>query len=276
MQYTTRSAEHKCTCCISVYVHCTLTNYFTLVIIISSALFIMPKVQHVCSKYFIFISEWLLRSLGAWNFVIFRGSVPDPTLGAYRPWKHVWVLVNLEFGLCKCWKVLENGVLMSVLLLLHSAFNGFYGLQSCQIPNGETLVNYFSSFVQAICLSCCLTNGIIALKEWNKRFVVNSAGVWHFSSVQVRLFAHLHSLSLRWHLGRKTGEVLRVVDRGTTSVNNLLNYIVFSIMPTIVDIVIAILYFLTQFNAWFALIVFATMAIYLGKLSFFLFFCYLC
>jgi len=82
--------------------------------------------------------------------------------------------------------------------------------------------------------------------------------------VQVRLFSHLHGLSLRWHLGRKTGEVLRMVDRGTTSVNSLLNYIVFFIVPTIFDIIIAIIYFLTQFSAWFALIVFVTMTVYLG------------
>ncbi|KAG7248830.1 hypothetical protein CRUP_012058, partial [Coryphaenoides rupestris] len=40
--------------------------------------------------------------------------------------------------------------------------------------------------------------------------------------VQVRLFGHLHSLSLRWHLGRKTGDVLRSIDRGTSSINSLL------------------------------------------------------
>ena len=57
-----------------------------------------------------------------------------------------------------------------------------------------------------------------------------------------------------------------MVDRGTTSVNSLLNYIVFSIMPTIVDIIVAIFYFLTMFNAWFALIVFVTMTVYLGEL----------
>jgi len=84
--------------------------------------------------------------------------------------------------------------------------------------------------------------------------------------VKIRLFAHLHGLSLRWHLSRKTGEVLRVVDRGTTSVSRVLNYILFSIMPTIVDIIIAIFYFLTMFNAWFALIVIVTMTVYLGQL----------
>ncbi|XP_036400991.1 ATP-binding cassette, sub-family B (MDR/TAP), member 6a [Megalops cyprinoides] len=81
--------------------------------------------------------------------------------------------------------------------------------------------------------------------------------------VQVRLFGHLHSLSLRWHLGRRTGDVLRSIDRGTSSINSLLSYIVFSIFPTIADIVIAIIYFISYFNAWFGLIVFICMFLYL-------------
>uniref|UniRef100_A0A671KUU2 ATP-binding cassette sub-family B member 6 n=1 Tax=Sinocyclocheilus anshuiensis TaxID=1608454 RepID=A0A671KUU2_9TELE len=81
--------------------------------------------------------------------------------------------------------------------------------------------------------------------------------------VQVRLFTHLHDLSLRWHLGRRTGDVLRSIDRGTSSVNNLLSYIVFSIVPTIADIIIAIIYFVTYFSAWFGLIVFICMFLYL-------------
>ncbi|KAJ8682800.1 hypothetical protein QAD02_018592 [Eretmocerus hayati] len=81
--------------------------------------------------------------------------------------------------------------------------------------------------------------------------------------IQVELFRHLHSLSLRWHLRRKTGEVLRVMDRGTNSINQLLNYILFSIVPTIVDIIIAIIFFITAFNKWFGLIVFSTMLLYM-------------
>jgi len=80
---------------------------------------------------------------------------------------------------------------------------------------------------------------------------------------QKKLFAHLHSLSLRWHLGRKTGEVLRSIDRGTTSINNLLSYVVFQILPTICDIIIAIVYFITAFDVWFGVIVFWFLAMYL-------------
>ncbi|XP_032669013.1 ATP-binding cassette sub-family B member 6, mitochondrial [Odontomachus brunneus] len=81
--------------------------------------------------------------------------------------------------------------------------------------------------------------------------------------VEVELFKHLHGLSLRWHLGRKTGEVLRVMDRGTDSINNLLNYILFQILPTIIDIIVAIVFFISAFNKWFGLIVFVTMILYI-------------
>ncbi|KOC69417.1 ATP-binding cassette sub-family B member 6, mitochondrial [Habropoda laboriosa] len=64
--------------------------------------------------------------------------------------------------------------------------------------------------------------------------------------------------------GRKTGEVLRIMDRGTDSINNLLSYILFSIVPTIVDIIIAIVFFVSAFNKWFGLIVFVTMSLYIA------------
>uniref|UniRef100_A0A8C6AZ08 ATP-binding cassette sub-family B member 6 n=1 Tax=Monodon monoceros TaxID=40151 RepID=A0A8C6AZ08_MONMO len=82
--------------------------------------------------------------------------------------------------------------------------------------------------------------------------------------VELRLFSHLHELSLRWHLGRRTGEVLRIVDRGTSSVTGLLSYLVFNIIPTLADIIIGIVYFSMFFNAWFGLIVFLCMSLYLA------------
>lgn len=75
------------------------------------------------------------------------------------------------------------------------------------------------------------------------------------------------SLSLNWHLKRKTGEVLRVMDRGTSSINSLLSYILFTIAPTLVDIAIAIVYFITAFNAYFGLLVAVTIFLYMGTQS---------
>lgn len=83
--------------------------------------------------------------------------------------------------------------------------------------------------------------------------------------IAVKLFAHIHGLSLRWHLSKKTGEVLRIMDRGTDSLQNLLNYVLFNIAPTLIDILIGIIYFASAFNGYFALIVTATMVLYLGS-----------
>ncbi|VDN41733.1 unnamed protein product [Dibothriocephalus latus] len=70
---------------------------------------------------------------------------------------------------------------------------------------------------------------------------------------------------MNWHLSRKTGAMLRIVDRGTSSVSNILNYLLFNIIPTIVDIIVGIIYFITAFNFWYGLIVFITMLAYLGE-----------
>ena len=54
------------------------------------------------------------------------------------------------------------------------------------------------------------------------------------------------------------------MERGTSSINSLLHYLVFSITPTIIDIIIAIVYFAVSFNIWFGLIILVTMALYLS------------
>eukprot|EP01134_Creolimax_fragrantissima_P005743 CFRG5743T1 len=81
--------------------------------------------------------------------------------------------------------------------------------------------------------------------------------------MKVKVFEHLHSLSLHWHLNRQTGSTLRIMDRGTSSVTDLLSSIVFSMTPTIVDIVIAIVFFVVAFDAVFGVIVMGTMVSYL-------------
>jgi ATP-binding cassette, subfamily B (MDR/TAP), member 6 len=68
---------------------------------------------------------------------------------------------------------------------------------------------------------------------------------------------------LQFHITRKTGEVLRVMDRGTNSIVQLLSQILLSIFPTLLDIGIAVIFFALTFTFSFGLIVFVTMAIYI-------------
>ena len=56
-------------------------------------------------------------------------------------------------------------------------------------------------------------------------------------------------LSLRYHLHRKTGEVLRVIDRGTSSIQDMLTSVLFNILPALLDIGIGVVYFAVRVHA---------------------------
>jgi ATP-binding cassette subfamily B protein len=81
--------------------------------------------------------------------------------------------------------------------------------------------------------------------------------------VSVRVLEHLHRLSLRYHLERKTGGISRDIERGTRSVSSLLNYMVFSILPTLVEVTLIAGILLKQYNPWFAVITFVAVVSYI-------------
>ena len=82
-------------------------------------------------------------------------------------------------------------------------------------------------------------------------------------SVGVATFNHLHNLSMAFHINRKTGEILRIMDRGTSSISNLMQAIIFMFVPIVIDIVVAITYFVIAFNAYFGLIIFVALFLYM-------------
>ena len=94
-------------------------------------------------------------------------------------------------------------------------------------------------------------------------FLWISVTQYTYKRLQMRLFEHLHSLSLRFHLGRKTGAVMKILDRGTSSVTNILHWILFQIAPALIDIAIAVVYFVIAFDIWFGFLVLFTMVTYI-------------
>ncbi|KAJ1987154.1 ATP-binding cassette-type vacuolar membrane transporter Hmt1 [Dimargaris cristalligena] len=84
-------------------------------------------------------------------------------------------------------------------------------------------------------------------------------------AVAVRIFTHLHSLPLEFHTNRKTGEILRIQDRGVSSIESLLSSILFKILPTVADITIACFYFSFHFDLYFGGIVILTMTAYIAS-----------
>jgi ATP-binding cassette subfamily B (MDR/TAP) protein 6 len=88
-------------------------------------------------------------------------------------------------------------------------------------------------------------------------------GQYTTREISLKTFSHLHSLSLGFHINRKTGEVLRIMDRGTSSVVNLLNQILFQIFPVWANIILISCFTTFTYAPSFGFIVFMTMVLYM-------------
>lgn len=79
-----------------------------------------------------------------------------------------------------------------------------------------------------------------------------------------RVFSHLHSLSLRFHLERQTGGVSRDIERGTRGISFLMNFMLFNILPTLLEISLVMIILISQYDIWVALITFTTLIAYIA------------
>ncbi len=82
--------------------------------------------------------------------------------------------------------------------------------------------------------------------------------------VALQVFEHLHNLSLRFHLERQTGGVSRDIERGTRGISFLLTFLLFNILPTLLEIGLVAAILFIKYNPWFGIITFATLVLYIA------------
>jgi len=82
--------------------------------------------------------------------------------------------------------------------------------------------------------------------------------------VAIKVFDHLHALSLRFHLERQTGGVSRDIERGSRGISFLLNFMLFNILPTLLEIGLVAVILLSNYDVWFSVIIFSTLAAYIA------------
>ena len=82
--------------------------------------------------------------------------------------------------------------------------------------------------------------------------------------VALNVFEHLHSLDLGFHLDRKTGGLSRDIERGTSGISFLMRFMIFNIVPTLIEIGLVIGLLLYNYGIEFALIVAVSIACYIG------------
>ena len=70
----------------------------------------------------------------------------------------------------------------------------------------------------------------------------------------LKVFRHLHSLSLRFHLDRQTGGMSRDIERGTRGIQQLVSYSLYSILPTLVEVGLVLGFFVAKYEAYYAIV----------------------
>ena len=82
-------------------------------------------------------------------------------------------------------------------------------------------------------------------------------------TITLRVFRHLHSLSLRFHLARQTGGLTRDVERGTRGISTLVSFALFSILPTLVEIGLVSAILIARYDTWFIGITLGALVVYI-------------
>jgi ATP-binding cassette subfamily B protein len=78
------------------------------------------------------------------------------------------------------------------------------------------------------------------------------------------VFLHLHQLSLRFHLSRRTGAVTKVIERGTKSIDTMLYFLLFNIAPTVIELAAVTIIFWTKFGFGLVAATLTMVALYIG------------
>ena len=82
-------------------------------------------------------------------------------------------------------------------------------------------------------------------------------------TIALKVFRHLHALSLRFHLNRQTGGMTRDIERGTRGVNSLISYSLFNVLPTLVEITLVLGYLVFNYDIWFTVITAGALVTYI-------------
>lgn len=78
-----------------------------------------------------------------------------------------------------------------------------------------------------------------------------------------QVLKHLHLLSLRYHLERRTGNITRDLQRGTASISSILNYMVFNILPTLAEFILVAVILIGSYEWKYTVVTFTTVAVYI-------------
>ena len=181
-------------------------------------------------------------------------------------WPYMWPQDRADLRVRVLWAfallLLTKVITLIVPYTLKWATDGLAAIGGGKVLTGHTL----AVMLAGIPLTMVVAYGIArvlttAISQW-KDGLFAAVFMYAVRRLAVETFEHIHNLSLRYHLERKTGGLSRVIDRGRTGIENIVRFATINILPTIVELALYLGMLLLQFDWRYALIVLATTGIY--------------
>lgn len=161
-------------------------------------------------------------------------------------WPAKSLRLKITFVICFILVILARAVNVLVPIqvgIITNILSGEYG-DNLGIPWGQICVYILYRLLQG-------GNGLLGAMRATLWIPISQ---YSYQELSTASFEHVHELSLDFHLSKKTGEVLSALSKGN-SINTFLEQVTFQVLPMLVDLAVAIGYFLFAFDAYYALVV---------------------
>ncbi|PRH88231.1 metal ABC transporter permease [Labrys okinawensis] len=181
-------------------------------------------------------------------------------------WPYMWPQDRADLRMRVIWAfvllLLTKLITLVVPYTLKWATDGLAAIGGGRELTGHTL----AVMLAAVPLTMLVAYGVArilmtAISQW-KDGLFAAVFMYAVRRLAIETFEHIHNLSLRYHLERKTGGLSRVIDRGRTGIENIVRFATINILPTIVELALYLVMLVLQFDWRYALIVLVTTAVY--------------
>lgn len=139
-------------------------------------------------------------------------------------------------------------ILFSKALILSMPFAYKAVIDNMGSETGRTDANAGITLILALVGAYALARFGAVCSDNLRNFVFERVGQSAIQRLAANVFARLHQLSLRFHLSRRTGEVTKVIERGTRSIDTMLYFLLFNIAPTAIELTAILIIFAINFG----------------------------
>ncbi len=180
----------------------------------------------------------------------------------FRLWPYLWPKDKLGFKVRTFLALILT--IAGQFILVGAPF--FLGRSVDAVKNSEGVTSVFSQaglMITALILGYGGLRFVSILISEMREYLFTPVGQFAQRSVATATFAHLHKLSLRYHLEKRTGGLSRVIERGIRSIDFLFRFLLFNIGPTLLQLAIAGVAFWVAYSWEFAAIAVSTVILYI-------------